>query len=133
MSDDLPKYVTEGVRGHWVWDSKLGKCVEREPEKPKEVNAPMVITDEMKAADLGGKWYTSKAAFRRAARARGLVECYGESDKAWQKPDTTEQDIADATDDVLKAYELLKNNEAPLTEDERELCRMKDKTLPQEN
>ena len=88
---------------------------------------PPILTDEIPETKHpgDGQIYTSKAKFNEATRLLGY-ESYSpnESDKSWEA-DTVDHE-ADIEEDVQAAIAKLRYGEG-LTEDERELCRMRDK------
>jgi hypothetical protein len=123
-------------RGMWRFNRDTKQF---EPfEKPKVEATHMVITDEMPPTQhpTDGKIYTSRAKYHAATRAYGL-EYYddaGGNDKYFQAEKTPVADEDDIVEDIKKARELLKYNEAPMTEEERQLARKADeKSIAQAN
>lgn len=116
-------------RGLWRFNKETKKF---EPyEKPKvEVHTHMVITDEMPPTQhpCDGRWYTSRAKYHATTRAFGM-EYYddaGGKDKYFKAEKTPVADEDDIIEDAKKAYMQLKYNEAPMTEEERQLARKAD-------
>lgn len=116
-------------RGLWRFNRETKKF---EPyEKPKvEVRTHMVITDEMPPTQhpVDGKWYTSRSKYHAATRAYGL-EYYddtGGKDEYFKPGHSPVADQDDIVEDAKKAYMQLKYNEAPMTEEERQLARKQD-------
>lgn len=124
-------------RGLWRFNRETKQF---EPfEKPKvEVHTHMIITDEMPPTQhpTDGKWYTSRAKYHAATRAYGL-EYYddaGGNEKYFQADKTPVADEDDIVEDIKKAQMQLKYNEAPMTEEERQLARIADeKSIAQAN
>lgn len=113
------------VRGRWIYDKALGRVVPYEEYQSPEVNAPNVVTDEMPPtfnhADC--QIYTSKRKMRDSYRRLGKVEV----DENWRapapgpRPGHTKEDIERA---VAKAYNAVKYGHAPLSEFDKERCKI---------
>lgn len=116
-------------RGLWRFNKDTKKF--EAYEKPKqEVRAHMIITDEMPPTQhpTDGRWYTSRAKYHAATRAYGL-EYYDDANgkEKYFRPDPTPvADEDDIVEDIKRAQMQLKYNEAPMTEEERQLARKKD-------
>lgn len=115
------------TRGRWKWDKEKGCFVDYVEEKPKHV-APAVITDEIQAqvSAADGRVYTSRSKMIRAAKAAGFRPTEGERDVASKREERSEQEYRDS---VEKAYHLVKNGMAPLTEKERAHCEAMNKRI----
>ncbi len=104
-----------------------GKFVPLSEAKPPPPKVHTIMTDEMPETKHpgDGRIYTSRAKFNEATRLLGY-ESYSpnESDKSWEA-DTSNYD-EDVREDVEAAIAKLRYGEG-LTDDERELCRMRDK------
>lgn len=127
MSDDIDALFAN--RGNWKFDKETKEWVRFTPE-PKKITSHLIITDEMPATQhpCDGRWYTSRSKYHAVTRAFGM-EYYddaGGNDKYFQAEKTPVADEADIIEDVKKARDLLRYNEAPMTEDERQLARKKD-------
>lgn len=125
--DDIDKLFAN--RGNWKFDKDSGEWVRFTPE-PKPITSHLIITDEMPPTQhpCDGKWYTSRAKYHATTRAFNM-EYYddaGGNDKYFRPDPTPIADEADIIDDIKKARNLLRYNEAPMTADERELARKKD-------
>jgi hypothetical protein len=131
--------IGEGIRGHWKYDKASGALIPYDPEleKPKEVNAPYVITDDMRPTQnqADGKYYTSKNKLRLAYKALGKEEVGNTSESAWRDierrraEELAAKNQADCIADTERAYHMLKNGDAPITEEERKRCQEQDKIL----
>lgn len=127
MSDDIDALFAN--RGLWRFNKETKQF--EAYEKPKqEVRSHMIITDDMPPTQhpCDGKWYTSRSKYHATTRAFNM-EYYddaGGNDKYFKPDPTPVADEADIIEDVKKARDLLRYNEAPMTEDERQLARKKD-------
>lgn len=116
-------------RGKWRINPDTGK-LEPYEEPPPSSLGPMIVTDEMPWTQhpCNGKFYNSKSAFRAVTKANGMVEIG--NDKIERKRDLNkerEERRTEIKDAVEKARNDLIFNQAPLTEEERQLCREEDK------
>lgn len=70
----------------------------------------------------------SRSKFKSISKAHGLEECYGESEKYWQREDDSEKRGQDLEEDVLKSLADLNYGEG-ITEEELELCKQKNQRM----
>lgn len=126
--DELDKIFQN--RGNWRFN-RTTKQFERFTPQPVEVRAHMIITDEMPPTrhPSDGKIYTSRKKYHAATRAYGLEyydDTKGKDEYFQNEADKVTANEEDIMEDVNKAYMQLKYNEAPMTEDERQLARKAD-------
>lgn len=115
-------------RGVLRWDADKGKFVKLK-ERPKVIEAPFVITDEIPETetmvDNSGRKFTSKAKLREYMHEHNrrygtnYIETGGERAKPEPPKRATYQEIRE---DVEKAYYDVKYARVPISEQERELC-----------
>lgn len=103
-----------------------------ELERPRPVDAPFVLTDEMPGTKHPGnrRIYTSKAAFRRATKALGLEEIGNEEIK--DTPQVRKEDPK-LEEDIGRAYTMVRDGMAPLSEFDKERCKIINKNLENYN
>lgn len=121
-------------RGHYKWDAKTKKMIKCEPEKPREVNAPFVLTDDMPATKHMGnqKFYTSKRRFRDATKAGGWEEVGNEVNHRAAAPiDPRAEEKLEA--EITKAYYAVRDGQAELSELDKERCKIINKNLKEYN
>lgn len=113
-----------GERGKFRFNKESGTWEPYVEPPPVEVNAPTIITDEMLPTEspLTGKIFTSKRRLLDHYKAHGYICTWGEQPKGPERP-TEAQVEAELRDDIEKAMHMVKNNAAPLTEKEKELCK----------
>ncbi len=70
-----------------------------------------------------GRVYTSRAAFNAATKASGFEEMTFSELKMPSVREAKKADAADIKADTERAYYLARDNMAPLSEKEKELCR----------
>lgn len=115
-------------RGVLTWDNDTKKFVEV-PSKKKfsEVNAPLVINDEIEPirsyATREGKVFTSKRAYFKHLREHGFRSTEGENIFVTEKPKTEREILEEEEYDaetVKQAYMDVKYDRVPFTEQEKE-------------
>lgn len=111
----------EEIRGKWKQDQTTGELIPYVEEK--KVHAFHIKNDEMPPTvhPVTGEVFTSKKKFRAATKATGYEEIGDQrrQTKPREHLDTEENIRAD----VEKAWYLARDNMAPITEKEKELCR----------
>ena len=125
MSDDIPD-IGEGIRGRFKFDSATQKLVRI--DKPKPLPKIGVITDEIppteSMATADREIFTSRSKLKAHYKSLGYEITGG--DHLGQKADLEEikrKRRLDIREDVQRAINLVKNNEAPLTEKERQIAK----------
>lgn len=116
------------IRGHWTYD-KDGTLIEYVPERPKN-RAPAVHTDECCIRSMADrKTYTSKAKLRRSYRELGFVEVGNDPmpETPREHPVTDERHMERLEEDITKAYYQCRDGMAPLSELDKERCKIVDK------
>lgn len=131
-SNAISDYGT-GEKGRWHWDKETREFKRGNPP-PRVIKydrAPGIIGDEMPETycHADGKHYTSKKKMEAAHKALGFEQCHGEPDSSWKADE--KDTLPEVTDYVDKAYNLLKNGEAPLTEKEKAQCKIANEVLKQ--
>lgn len=131
MSDNVIRHNKS--RGKFHYDAILGEWVDEEfyrdyqRENPPERKAPMVIMDTMTPTQhmVDCKFYDSKSAFRAATKKYGYVET-GVQPVKQKGPRTSYNDAerAQLRADVEKSVQEVKYNQAPLTELDKERCKI---------
>lgn len=113
--------MTGMIRGKFRYDAKRKKLIKI--KEPKKVIVPFVQTDEVHEgihSMADDKMYSSKSAYRRSLKEQGYRETGGEhlKDRPYQKTDAElEREIRE---DAERAYHMVKNNEFPFTEKEKQ-------------
>lgn len=112
------------------WNPEAGKMVELY-QAPKERVSPEFMIDNLSEpiqSMADGKYYGSKAALRASYKAHGLEEVGNEHPDTWvAKPKrSSEKECHEA---VEQAYHMCKNGMAPLSEFDRELCRIQNEQI----
>lgn len=74
----------------------------------------------------------SKSRFKAISKEYDLEEAYGEPEKYFRKPDTSEQESQDLEEDVTEALALLNYGEG-ISEEELELCKQKNERIQWES
>lgn len=128
---ELPADIDAALenRGMWRINPETHE-LERYSAPVKEITT-MLVLDEMPPTQhpCDGKWYTSRKKYHAVTRAFGM-EYYDDTnnkDEYFKREETGFANEADIEEDAKRAYELLKNNEAPMTEEERKLAREADR------
>jgi hypothetical protein len=119
-------------RGKWKIDKETGKLVPY--EKKSSVQTHGVIPDEICIESMvDGKIYTSKAELRRHYKRAGYIE----KDKGYRvKQENTYESYdykAQLEEDAARAYYAVRDNMAPLSELDRERCKIINNNLENYN
>lgn len=130
--------MTKSKRGRWIWDAESRSWIDYEDivqwqkDNPREAKSAAIICDEMPPTKhmANGRFYNSKSAFRRATKALGFVET-GHVDVAPPKPKTgyTEAEREKLRADIARSYYEVRDGMAPLTELDRERCKIINKQI----
>lgn len=120
-------------RGLYKWDDEQKKLVKVEKARPRWVHA--VITDEIPGgleSMVDGKIYTSKSGMRKHYRQAGVIE--KGNDKAPGisniRDEAYDRRLAE---DAERAYYESRDNMAPLSELDRERCKIMDHNMEHYN
>lgn len=120
-------------RGKYTYDTEKKCLVPYEPaEKPLELHA--VIADEIPGgmeSMVDGRIYTSKALYRQHLRERGFVE--KGNDRAIFHAEGTREYDRQIEEDAQRTYYELRDGMAPLSELDRERCKIADHALEHYN
>lgn len=126
MKDNLN---TEPIRGSFVWDSKKRKLVPRMAKRRENVSAPAApayISDEMTPTELNGKTFTSRSKYAAEVKALGYELTGGERTTTGPTKRQREEEIRE---DIERAYYMVRDGNAPLSERERERCKQQNEIL----
>lgn len=115
------------ARQVFVW--RDGKFLEVDLNAPRpERKFPYIKTDTMPWTEhpINGKYYDSKSAFHKVAKALGYEDRTGEREVASTK---TEIPIEVYEKSVAEAWEQVESQTAPLDENDKELCKTVNQTI----
>lgn len=130
-----PQFPDEGNAGrHFFYDKEQKKVVEGYP-LPEGVNSSAFVQqDTMEPTQhmKDGKWYTSKREFRKTTRRYGCEEIGDQID--WRNKPTKdpkqEQKLEEA---VGRAYYQVRDGMAPLSEFDKERCKIINRNIREHN
>lgn len=130
--EKLERSVEMGTGERGLFGFRGGKLVPIRERKTVRLAKNNFISDDMDPtfhhADC--KYYTSKSKFRETTRRHGFVECHGVGDEYFTNDHQDSPEYArELEEDVEKAYNALKYNEAPITEEERKICQEMDQEI----
>lgn len=123
----------EKSRGKFHYDPELKQWVDEEfyvdyeKENPRERKAPMVIMDTMTPTKhmVNGRFYDSKSEFRRVTKSLGYEEIGREVMKAPPKKTRyTDEERQALKAEITKAYTDVRDGNAPLSELDKERCKI---------
>ena len=130
-----PEGPKPGNRGRWYYDKETRQMTRTPPSEAFERRPSTGIsirTDEMKPTECmaNGKVYTSKRKYHDAIEAHGYELTEGERvTSPRNETKENERHEADMAADIEKAYHQVKNGDAPLTELDKELCKIQNRTV----
>jgi len=117
-------------RGKFTWDEKLGKLVPYGEQPKTETHG--VITDEIEPLEsmVSGRIHTSKASLRAEYRRYGVIE-KGNDHRTDKPVHFTETDAyqRQLEEDATKAWYAVRDGMAPLTELDKERCKIMDHNM----
>lgn len=115
-------------RGLFYWDKEQQKMVEHKPQPREKGQSAYFIPDEMEPTKhmANGKIYTSKSKFRAATKALGYEEVGNDVNYRVKKP---ERNVGNLEEDISRAYYQVRDNEAPLSEFDKERCKIQNNTI----
>lgn len=122
------------ARGEWTIDRETGKLIPYEGAKKRENASAYVITDDVPEgiqSMVTKRWYTSKGRLRQEYKDLGHIEI-GNTNWEPEKVDDPNRD-RDIEIEVEKAYYAVRDGMAPLTELDRERCKMANHNLEHYN
>lgn len=118
-----------GEKGRWKWEN--GKFV---PYEKKTVETHFVAKDEIPAVEspITGKVYTSLSKLEQEYKEHGYQIASPEDkrkDAVRARQEYKANFNRERLEDIRKAMNLIKYNEAPLTEKEKEQCKREQREL----
>jgi hypothetical protein len=120
---------TEPIRGSFVWDAKKKKLVQRVSKRREQAapaTAPAFHSDEMAPIEFNGKVFTSRSRYAAEAKAMGYELTGGEKTTTAPTKRDREAEIKETLD---RAYYMVRDGNAPLSERERERCKKQNELL----
>lgn len=123
------------TRGKWTWSTEQN-CLVPATETKRPAEAPNILTDEMEPLEsmVDGSIWTSKARYREHLRANGLIEKGNDKAKLDTRHFTeTEEYERQLKEDSERTYYAVRDGMAPLTELDKERCKIMDHNLREYN
>ncbi len=115
------------IRGKWIEDKTTGKLVPYERKESTE--AHNIITDEIPGgleSMVTGKIHTSKSSLRAEYRQHGVIEKGNDRNTSRYNVYESEQYARKMREDCEAAYYLVRDKMAPMSELDRERCKIMD-------
>lgn len=111
-------------RGKWTIDKDTGKLVPAGESKPRQ-QTPGIITDEICLESMvDGRIYTSKSKLRQHYKREGYVEKEKGYVPKRENPYESREYLERMEEDAARAYYAVRDNMAPLSELDRERCKI---------
>lgn len=134
MSDDLPRHGA-GERGLYKYDLKSNSFVK--VAAPKKIILPYIHTDEIppteSMATANREIFTSKSRLKQHYKEHGYEMTGGDhlGQKRESEKERKERQRREIREETEKALNLVKYNEAPLSELEKEIARREEREWKQ--
>lgn len=114
------------MRARYIWDKATKKMVPIDDWAGRQhAEAPFVVTDEMAPmlSHVDRQIYTSKSRYKQAVKAAGYEITGGEVTVKVNPQEVARKREQDVRDAVTQAYYMVRDGNAPLSEQERAQCK----------